>query len=552
MFIVSMYSLLPLVGAIFTFALGFFVWSKNYKTPLSILFFLYSSAIAFWLFGTFQLFNAVTDEAALFWDRSIYLGVALIPIFLYHFGLVYSKIKNQQWVLYLGYVLAVFFFSIAHTDYLVADLFRYAWGVHAQAQTLHHFFLLYFFAYFILFFVNLFRSYQKAEGEQKAQIKYLLIGFFILDFIGPFAFLPAYNISIYPVVFLSAIPFVLLVAYAMVKYHALDVKVLSVEVFSALVTILFTWELFLSESIEETMMRTVALAGVLFFVLMLLKSVRSEVRKREQIEQLNKDLNKTTKKLKVQNKKLEESKQREIEKAKDLMKLKDEFVFVAAHELKAPVSAINGFLELTKVKHEKVSKTMQKNLDSIAQASKHLHTLVGDLLQVARNDAGVMNADLAAISLKEMFGHIFDEQTVLAKKRGIDIQSDVADLVVSADQNKLKEVLTNLVNNAIKYNKENGTIFITVKKKGKRAIVAVRDTGHGIPESEQKKIFQKFFRAGGKATEGVLGTGLGLFITKMLVEKMGGTITFDSVEGKGTTFTVDLAIAKKTNNKKSA
>ncbi len=334
MSIVSMYSLLPLIGAIFTFALGFFVWSKNAKSPLSILFFLYSAAIAWWLFGTFELFNAQTDEAALFWDRSIYFGVALIPVFLYHFGYIYNEVKRQQWFLVLGYVLGISFFFSASTNLLVDGLFKYEWGVHAQAQPLHDIFLVYFFAYFIMFFVNLYLGYRKAEGTLKQQMKFMLIGFLILDAVGPLAFLPAYNISIYPVVFLSAIPFVLLVAYAMIKYHALDVKVLSVEIFSVLVTVLFAWELFLSTSVQEGLLRALALIGVLFFVMMLLRSVRGEVRKREEIEKLNSKLGK-------KNKALQASKKRELEKSKDILKLKDEFVFLAAHELKAPVFGIN-------------------------------------------------------------------------------------------------------------------------------------------------------------------------------------------------------------------
>jgi signal transduction histidine kinase len=188
---------------------------------------------------------------------------------------------------------------------------------------------------------------------------------------------------------------------------------------------------------------------------------------------------------------------------------------------------------------------MRDNLDAINQASEHLNHLVSDLLQVARNDAGSMSVAVAPISITKLFEGVMQEQTVLAVQRKIKINQSIADLVVLADENKLKEVITNLVSNAIKYNRAGGTIFIRVAAKKGMGEIIVEDTGFGIPIKEQKKIFQKFFRAGGKATEGVLGTGLGLFITKMLVEKMGGTIAFTSVEDKGTIFTLQIPLESK-------
>ena len=307
---------------------------------------------------------------------------------------------------------------------------------------------------------------------------------------------------------------------------------------------MFLYEFFFSVSLAEMLLRFFTLSLVTFFVLMLLRSVREEVHKRERIEQLNKELESVTAKLKTQNRQLKESKARELEKAKDVAKLKDEFVFLAAHELKAPVFAIRGFLELVQDDLKKVPKTLRDNLDSIAQASEHLNRLVSDLLQVARNDAGTMAVAVTPISIVKVFDGVLDEQNVLAKKRKIQIEQTIGDAIVLADENKLKEVLTNLISNAIKYNKPNGTIFVRTKAKNGKCQIEIEDTGYGIPETEQKKIFQKFFRAGGKATEGVLGTGLGLFITKMLVEKMGGTITFTSIENKGTTFKLILPLIR--------
>ena len=117
--------------------------------------------------------------------------------------------------------------------------------------------------------------------------------------------------------------------------------------------------------------------------------------------------------------------------------------------------------------------------------------------------------------------------------------------LVRCDAAKVKEVLLNLIGNAIKYNREDGIIDINVYRQPAEQflIFEIRDNGYGISKDQQLKIFQKFFRAGTKGTQEILGTGLGLFITRMLIEKMHGTITFSSVEQGGTTFTFTLPLA---------
>ena len=239
---------------------------------------------------------------------------------------------------------------------------------------------------------------------------------------------------------------------------------------------------------------------------------------------------------------LRETQRRELEKAQAVTKLKDEFVFIAAHELRTPVTAIRGFLELVEMAETKLDPEVSNHLEKIEMASKHLNQLVNDLLEIARSDAGTMDVETSPVDVGKIAKELIGEVSSLARERSIAIRLDAAagQTVALADGDKVREVIMNLVSNAIKYNREGGTITVKVAADGDMIQTKVVDTGYGIPGDQQKKIFQKFFRVGTKRTQGITGTGLGLFISRMLVEKMKGKISFTSVEDQGSTFMFSL------------
>jgi hypothetical protein len=174
----SIFSFLPLISAVFVLFLGVFVFLKNRKSKLNIIFFLLTIAFTIWLFSTFMMFISETDDQAIFWDRNVYSGVIFIPILVYHFSLVFSKNKNRKKSLYLGYFIAFIFLVLSRTDYFVADLFKYKWGVHAKAQFFHHFFLIFFSVYSFFFYYNIYRCYRKTKfGIERSQVKYIFIAF---------------------------------------------------------------------------------------------------------------------------------------------------------------------------------------------------------------------------------------------------------------------------------------------------------------------------------------------------------------------------------------
>lgn len=249
-------------------------------------------------------------------------------------------------------------------------------------------------------------------------------------------------------------------------------------------------------------------------------------------------------------KELEATQMRELAKAKDVARLKDEFVFVAAHELKAPVAAIKGFVELAGESQGELPDKVRHYMNSISRVSNNLSQLIGDLLEIARSDEGVLKVETTSVSPVSVAESVVKELAPLALQSGIDLHfaqdRDSRGTVptVSADEEKLREVLVNLVSNAIKYNRRGGFVELSFRRMPPYLAIVVSDDGFGIPAADQKKIFEKFFRSASAATRDIPGTGLGLFITRMLIERMGGTITFASEEGKGSAFTVALPLEK--------
>jgi signal transduction histidine kinase len=231
---------------------------------------------------------------------------------------------------------------------------------------------------------------------------------------------------------------------------------------------------------------------------------------------------------------------------KRLQELKDEFVFIAAHELRAPVAVIRGYVSMvTDGSAGKISKEARNYLSQVDKANKNLVKLVEDLLQVARSDAGRIEVVVKNISAQEIVQEIVDGHQVLAQEKSISLKYEPGENVpnVIADPQKLKEVITNFVNNAVKYTLSGGNITVSHEIKGGKLITHVKDSGVGLSKEQQEKLFQKFYRAKQKGVEEVLGTGLGLWITKELIGRMKGETWATSEEGKGSIFSFSLPIA---------
>lgn len=241
---------------------------------------------------------------------------------------------------------------------------------------------------------------------------------------------------------------------------------------------------------------------------------------------------------------LEKAHKHELENEKKIQRLKDEFLFIAAHELRSPVNAIKWGLQT--VFEEKsatnLSPEIKEILHSVYDRNERLKDLISRLLNTARLEQGVLTIKSERVEPSRIIREVLDEVAHTASENNIHLENNAGDPpAILADPTLLKEMLTNLLTNAIRYNKKDGAVTITEKHTSRMVTISVRDTGNGIPKQQLPHVFEKFHHI---THDNALGkdksVGLGLYITKELATRMGGTITALSEEGKGSTFSFSL------------
>jgi two-component system phosphate regulon sensor histidine kinase PhoR len=232
-----------------------------------------------------------------------------------------------------------------------------------------------------------------------------------------------------------------------------------------------------------------------------------------------------------------------LESLRELDRLKNEFIAVVSHELRTPIASVYGAaitLEQTKLDESR----RDSMLRVIYSESKRLVRLVDQVLWASRVEAARLEPAIQACDAEELAAAVVNAaRTHLPTKLSVDLRVDDRLPPVAADPEKANQVLVNLVENAIKYSPNGGRIEVAVSRVDGCVRFAVRDEGLGIAEQDQERIFDKFERLDPELARGVGGTGLGLFISRGLVDQMNGSLSVKSREGQGSTFMVDLPLA---------
>jgi PAS domain S-box-containing protein len=237
---------------------------------------------------------------------------------------------------------------------------------------------------------------------------------------------------------------------------------------------------------------------------------------------------------------------RNLTEDRALDELKSDFVATVSHELRTPLAAIYGCARtLLRSDLRLGEEDSTRLLDVIAQESERLTRIVGDILLANQIDSGRLRLTDQEFDAAGLVRNVVAEyEAALTGKEGISLEAvtPASAALVSGDEDRLRQVLLNLIDNAVKYSPEGGRVEIELEPRGSGLRIAVRDEGLGIPHGEQQRIFAKFYRLDPQQTRGVGGTGLGLYICRELVRRMEGRVSVSSREGEGSTFVVDLPL----------
>jgi len=504
-----------------------FVILNDYRSRMNQLLFGFCTSMFLWMLGTFMMFAFRGDSgAAIFWDRFVYIGVVFMPSFMHHFSLVFTDgpvMKRQKILLAINYFLSFVFLAISRSPYFVDGLYYYSWGVHTQARILHTVFLGYFFIGTGIFFANVWRNYKKlTERALRMQSIYVFIAFALVIFIGGSAYLLAYNIDThFPYSYVTGLIFPIMLFYAVSRHHLFGVKVISAEIFAGMIFFLGVMQIFLAQNNLDIILRVILALINAFFGVLLVQSMRREVAQRDDLAELAHNLEKANIRL------------------QELDKQKTEFLSIASHQLRTPLSATRGFIELIEDgAYGKVGRKVVGALQDIDTNNNRLIKLVDEFLDISRIEQGRTKFTFAPADINTTITSVAQELHEKAIEFGSKIiwHKDSKLSKVTVDEEKIRHVVMNFIDNAIKYG-DKTDITVTAKIEEKGMTVRVRDHGLGFGKKDEASFFQKFYRGENVSGVNVNGTGLGLYVCRRFIEAHGGNVWAHSAGlGKGSEF----------------
>ncbi|TSC75932.1 MAG: Integral membrane sensor signal transduction histidine kinase [Parcubacteria group bacterium Gr01-1014_30] len=386
---------------------------------------------------------------------------------------------------------------------------------------------------------TLFKKTFRAKGEERDQLLFVLIGSLITYvFIIVFnLILPVFfnNTVLIPLAPVFTLPFISFTAYAILRYKLLNIKVIATEVLTFMLAAVTLFEVLFARELGVLIFRIAIFVAVLGFGILLIRSVRKEVEQREKLERLSEQL-------KTANVRLDAA----LKKVEKLSKAKSEFISIASHQLRTPLTAIKGYISMIlEGTYGRLSKKARRPMGNVYESNERLIRLINDLLEVSRIEAGKIELELEEARVEEIIEGVVAELGITAQQKKLYLKWEKPETPAPKlllDKQKIRQVILNLVNNAVKYTKEGG-ITIKLKIENLKLKIAIADTGEGMTKEDLGKVFQSFSRGTTGVRLSAEGAGLGLYIAKKFVEMHRGRIWAESEgKGKGSTFYVELPI----------
>ncbi|HOE74888.1 MAG TPA: ATP-binding protein [bacterium] len=528
----------------------------------------------------FSLTSYGSPERTLFWIRAVMVLVAIMMTFLYGFGISYENrlykfnLRRGLVIGAIGVVVAIISASpLTYQNISFADDGAIVPHTGPGMIVVAMFIL----PIFVATVVAMAKNARRAVSEQKRNINIALYAFLLcfgVQIITSFVIVAALGYTkLVPVGNLLSLAYIVLITMSILRYKIINLNVASSLVFVVVLGVMLFADIFSASNTEERIYRAIVFLAAAMIGYQFIRAIITDTKRKRQLEYYSQELKGLNEKLKRTD------------------AIKTEFISMASHELLTPISAIEGYLSM--MVDEKIvavgNPKAEKYLQSVYKSSNRLARLVADLLNVSRIEEERLLIEKKAVSILEMLQSTIDELRfkALASRITMNYTSQVSgqDALAYADSDKIKEVLINLSGNAIKFNRPGGVVHLwaqvwptqavqqrynqmarlavnrpehgdgalkrivsqiyTQMVGDKQMVIAVADNGVGISREDIGKLFQKFSRVGDWSTQEVQGTGLGLYISRAIVEMHHGRIWVESPgEGRGSIFYFSLPLAQ--------
>jgi len=499
---------------------------------------LFCAAMVVWT-GAFYLVTLSHDPSvAKLWWKIAYIGIILIPFTFLHFTFEFIGFKKSRkrtiillYSLALIFILAVFFSNLIINDvrFLFGEIYYITVGI------LHPYFMTIYSSLVVYAFYLLYKQYKESKEDKVAKKRILLFSVSAaIAFIGgTMDFLPTYGINSSPLFNLLVVAGSIMVSYTIFKHNLFNMKVILTEALVFVLWILIAIELFTAETTAQIVLSFFIFISVVVLGVLLMRSVSDEVKRREETEKLLEEL-------KIANDKL-----------KQLDKEKSDFISIASHQLRTPLTAIKGYTSMMmEGDYGKVTVKAKEVIQKVFDSSQRLVYLVNDLLDISRMEQGRLKYTFEDVKFAKLVKEVFDELSVNANKKKLKFtyhaNEHAKETIINADYAKLRQAITNIIDNSIKYT-DKGFVKVTVEKseEGGTIVLSVKDSGIGMSQVTIRDLFEKFNRAEEAVKSHTEGTGLGLFVAKEIVKANGGIVWAESPGiGKGSEFLMRFPVKK--------
>ncbi len=526
--IFNYYSVSLFLGGVVALLSGAAVYFSDSKKEEGNSWMLLNLSTAIWSFGYFLMIVTDDKKTAFISDQILHYGAILIPLFYLLFILKLVRVFDRyKFYFYLTIPFTIFFLYFGNTQVYIRDvLAKGPFPFVPDAGPLYIYFTFYFFAVTILaqfFLFNAIKNYAKRERPRLWWVFFSSLFGFIG---GGSVFFLTFNVQIPPYLLPLFAFYPIIITIAILRYKLFNVRIISAEMLTGTLWLILLFRTVLSDRLIDQLINGTVLILTTVFGILLVRSVYREVAQREKIQILAVELEKANDKL------------------KDLDQLKSEFLSLASHQIRGPLTAIKGYAsEIMEGDFGEVPAHLKEPVKTIFQSSDSLADLVEDFLNISRIEQGRMKYEMAKFDLSELVKEVINEIKPNIDNKGLELKININEKVfVMADQLKIRQIIANIIDNSIKYTPA-GFMLISVYKKDDKAIFSVKDTGVGIKKETIEHLFQKFSRAEDASKVNILGTGLGLYLAKKIIEAHSGKIWVESEgEGKGSEFFVELSL----------